>query len=75
MSTRKTDKMRWFLTGYGTPLSILLLAATGAKLIGPYGGLEVDKQAIEVESSYTEWPTIKKNYLPIVSSAPDLIAK
>ena len=46
--------MRWFLTGYGTPLSILLLAATGAKLIGPYGGLEVDKQAIEVESSYTE---------------------
>ena len=26
------------------PLSILLLAAIGAKLIGPHGGLQVDKQ-------------------------------
>ena len=26
------------------PLSILLLAAIGAKLIGPHGGLQVDKK-------------------------------
>ena len=31
-------------------LCILLLAAIGAKLIDPYGGLEVNKQAIEHES-------------------------
>ena len=35
-------------------LSILLLAAIGAKLIGPHGGLQVDKQAIERESRYIE---------------------
>ena len=28
------------------PLSILLLAAIGAKLIGPHGGLQVDKQKV-----------------------------
>ena len=28
------------------PLSILLLAAIGAKLIGPYGGLQVDKNVV-----------------------------
>ena len=28
------------------PLSILLLAAIGAKLIGPHGGLQVDKQSL-----------------------------
>ena len=28
------------------PLSILLLAAIGAKLIGPHGGLQVDKEAV-----------------------------
>ena len=27
-------------------LSILLLAAIGAKLIGPYGGLQVDKETV-----------------------------
>ena len=39
------------------PLSILLLAAIGAKLIGPNGGLHVDKQKCcqetgSVESAY-----------------------
>ena len=33
---------------------ILLLAAIGAKLIGPYGGVQVDKHAIERESCDTE---------------------
>ena len=28
------------------PLSILLLAAIGAKLIGPHGGLQVDKKSL-----------------------------
>ena len=28
------------------PLSILLLAAIGAKLIGPHGGLQVDKPKV-----------------------------
>ena len=28
------------------PLSIPLLAAIGAKLIGPYGGLQVDKKKV-----------------------------
>ena len=28
------------------PLSILLLAAIGAKLIGPHGGLQVDKKKV-----------------------------
>ena len=28
------------------PLSILLLAAIGAKLIGPHGGLQVDKKRL-----------------------------
>ena len=38
-------------------LAILLLAAIWTKFIGPYGGLEVDKQAIERESRYyMEWP-------------------
>ena len=37
-------------------LSILLLAAIGAKLIGTYCGLEVDKQVIKHESFYVEWP-------------------
>ena len=36
MSTRKVK----------IPLSILLLAAIGAKLIGPHGGLKVDKEAV-----------------------------
>ena len=30
------------------PLSILLLAAIGAKLIGPHGGLQVDKKVCDV---------------------------
>ena len=39
------------------PLSILLLAAIGANLIGPHGGLQVDKQKVcqvtgSVESPY-----------------------
>ena len=37
-------------------LSVLLLAAIWAKLIGPYGGLAFDKQAIKRESTHVEWP-------------------
>ena len=33
------------------PLSILLLTAIGAKLIGPYGGLQVDKEAVTITST------------------------
>ena len=32
--------------GLWYPLSILLLAAIGAKLIGPHGSLKVDKEAV-----------------------------
>ena len=39
-STWKTAKMRLFWQVY-IPLSILLLTATGAKLMGPHGGLQV----------------------------------
>ena len=35
------------------PLSILLLAAIGAKLIGPHDGLQVDKNDV---TGSTEWP-------------------
>ena len=35
-----------FLDRLWYPLSILLLAAIGAKLIGPHGGLQVDKQKV-----------------------------
>ena len=58
ISTRKTAEMRvcdrlWY------PLSILLLAAIGVKLIGPHGGLQVDKQKASqvtgsVDSPYTQ---------------------
>ena len=37
------------------PPSLLLLAAIGAKLIGPHGGLQFDEQAIDHESRYVEW--------------------
>ena len=39
MSTWEMAKMRY-------TLSILLLAAIGAKLIGPHGGLQVDKPKV-----------------------------
>ena len=32
------------------PLSILLLAAIGAKLIGPHGGLQVDKNDVKLRN-------------------------
>ena len=41
MLTWKMAKMRYF-----PPLSILLLAAIGAKFIGPHGDLQVDKQKV-----------------------------
>ena len=36
------------------PLSILLLAAIGAKLIGPHGGLQVDKNVVMVVTGSVE---------------------
>ena len=36
------------------PLSILLLAAIGAKLIGPHGGLQVDKYGVTVVTGSVE---------------------
>ena len=38
------------------PLSTLLLAAIGAKLIGPNGGLQVDKQNVSQVTVFVEWP-------------------
>ena len=37
------------------PLSILLLAAIGAKLIGPHGGLQVDKKVCDVTGNGPPW--------------------
>ena len=42
MSTKKRSKWDIF-DSLWYPLSILLLAAIGAKLIGPHGGIQVDK--------------------------------
>ena len=39
------------------PLSILLLAAIGAKLIGPHGGLQVDKEAVTEVTRSVDWPS------------------
>ena len=39
------------------PLSILLLAAIGAKLIGPHGGLQVDKQKVCQVTGSVESPS------------------
>ena len=36
------------------PLSILLRAAIGVKLIGPHGGLQVDKYAVTVVTGCVE---------------------
>ena len=33
------------------------------KLIGPHGGLQVDKQAIDRESRYVEWPILNIYFL------------
>ena len=38
------------------PLSILLLAAIGAKLIGPHGGLQVGKKGVTDVTGSMEWP-------------------
>ena len=38
------------------PLSILLLAAIGAKLIGPHGGLQVGKKGVTDVTASMEWP-------------------
>ena len=36
--------MRWFLTGYGTPVyPTAPRRAIGAKLIGPHGGLQIGR--------------------------------
>ena len=40
------------------PLSILLLAAIGAKLIGPHGGLQVDKNVVTVVTGSVECPIL-----------------
>ena len=40
-----------FLTGYGIPQSILLLATIGAKLIGPHGVLQVGKKGLLTEQA------------------------
>ena len=37
-------------------LSILLLAAIGAKLIGPHGGLQVDKQKVGKVTGSVDFP-------------------
>ena len=39
----KTGQSRIFFDRLSFPLCILLLAVIGAKLIGPYGGLQIDK--------------------------------
>ena len=44
------------------PLSILLLAAIGAKLIGPHGSLQVDKQKVSQVTGYVESPKYKTKY-------------
>ena len=41
-------------------LAILLLAAIGAKLIGPHGDLQVDKNVVTVETGSVEWPRGKR---------------
>ena len=38
------------------PLSILLLAAIGAKLIGPHGGLQVGEKGVTDVTASMEWP-------------------
>ena len=38
------------------PLSILLLAAIGAKLIGPHGGLQVDEPKVGKVTGYVDAP-------------------
>ena len=43
------------MTVYGTP-SILLLAAKGAKLIGPHGSLQVGKNGVTDVTGSMEWP-------------------
>ena len=40
------------------PLSILLLAAIGAKLIGPHGGLQVGKNGVTDVTGSMEWPML-----------------
>ena len=59
MSTNKNCRSDIVFDSLLRSLSILLLTAIGAKLIGPPDGLQVNKQAIERDSRYVEWPTLK----------------
>ena len=54
--TLKNGKNEMVSDGLWYPLSILLLAAIGAKLIGPHGGLQVDKQKVCQVTGSMEWP-------------------
>ena len=56
MSTHKNCRLEIVYDSLLRSMSILLLAAREAKLIGSYVGLEVDKQAIGRDSRYVEWP-------------------
>ena len=49
VSTQKNGRLKTFYKSLLCSLAILLLAAIGVKRIGPYGGLQVDKEAIERE--------------------------
>ena len=54
MSTQKNCRLEIVYDRLLRYRSILLLGALGAKLIGSYGGLQVDKQEIERKSYYME---------------------
>ena len=51
-----------FLTGVQV-LSILLLAAIGAKLKGPHCGLQVDKHEVTYGTCSMEWPLYLQNVI------------
>ena len=53
----KNDQIAIVFDRLWYPLSILLLAAIGEKLIGPHGGLQVDKEAITEVTRSVDWPT------------------
>ena len=60
MSTLKNGQNEIVFDRLWCPLSILLLAAIGAKLIGPHGDLQVDKQKVCQVTGSVEAPTLAK---------------
>ena len=59
MSTKKNGQNEIVFDRLWYPLSILLLAAIGSKLIGPHDGLQVDKQKVCQVTGSVESPTCR----------------